>query len=223
MDSYAALDQYEGLTMWFLSDALAHWPNSDAARSPIPADHSEMLVNDLHSSGLAWGRSDNVWWELSGKRTAADPRYDQGLVDVKVETAAGWRDLLALRPEQTGLSSAWTLTMPGGETATPTFTSLRGTGHHVVLAGSYRETSGKVVAPAIWRLTTTEQGVKLAMTLPHHATMRTTIWQPENDPILSARAATAQQQACTVVASGQACPTTLRWTHGNSADLEIGA
>lgn len=109
MDGYAALNQYEGLTLWLLSDALAQWPRPEAAREPLPGDGHELVASDLGSSGLAWGRSGSVWWQLSGRTTSSDPRSAQGLVAVKVERAGVWRDLLALRPRQRGTSSVWTL------------------------------------------------------------------------------------------------------------------
>jgi hypothetical protein len=109
MDGYAALNQYEGLTLWLLSDALAQWPRPEAAREPLPGDSRELVANDLGSSGLVWGRSGSVWWQLSGRTTSSDPRSAQGLVAVKVERAGVWHDLLALRPRQRGTSSVWTL------------------------------------------------------------------------------------------------------------------
>ena len=54
VDSYAALDQYEGLTLWFLADALEHWPAAAAPTQPLPVDESSYLVGDTRSSGLVW-------------------------------------------------------------------------------------------------------------------------------------------------------------------------
>ena len=138
MDGYAALNQYEGLTLWLLSDALAKWPQTGASQAPLPADNHELLVDDLASSGLVWGRAGSVWWQLAGRATSSDPRSAQGLVAVKLDDASGWRDLLALRPIHGKASSTWTLTYANGTVATPTFTGVHGTGGKVLLLGRYR-------------------------------------------------------------------------------------
>jgi hypothetical protein len=220
MDGYAALNQYEGLTLWFLSDALEHWPQTSAPRAPLPADASSLLVGDLHSSGLVWGRAGHVWWAVSGRTTDSDPRFAQGLVAVKVQTTGGWHDLLALRPRQHGLSSTWTLTLPGDPAATPIFTAVRGSGHRAVLTGSYRD-AGHIIAPATWMLSTTASGLSLQMSVPSAATLQTTVWLTDGNPRLSAHAARMSRRACTVTASGRACPVSLRWTSGAIAGLEI--
>src|ERR1019366_1630066 len=131
---------------------------------------------DLGSSGLVWGRTARVWWELSGRTTSGDPRSAQGLLAVKVGGASGWRDLLALRPRHPGPSSVWTLGMTHGRTATPTFTRVRGEGRRVVLTGSYRETNGRLLGRTTWTLTTTATGVRLNMSVPPKAMLHTTVW-----------------------------------------------
>jgi hypothetical protein len=220
MDSYAALDQYEGLTLWFLSDALEHWPEVSAARAPLPSAAPSLLVGDLRSSGLVWGRTGSVWWALSGHSTATDPRSAQGLVMVKVQTASGWHDLMALRPLQSGLSSVWMLRLPGGRAATPVFTTVRGSGKRAVLSGSYRLASGHVVAHITWTLTTTRNGITLAMTRPPRTTLQMTVWLTDGRPRLSAGAGSGSRTACTVTASGPACPLTFRWK-GGAAQLVL--
>ena len=124
MDGYAALNQYEGLTLWLLSDALAKWPQAGTSQASLPADNRELLVDDLASSGLVWGRAGSVWWQLAGRATSSDPRAAQGLVAVKLDDASGWHDLLALRPIHGKTSSTWTLTYANGTVATPTFTGV---------------------------------------------------------------------------------------------------
>ena len=109
LDPYAQMAQYNGLTLWLLDDAAAHWPAASAPRAPLPAD-GELLVSDLGGTGLVWGRHGDVWWAVSGRRTAADPRYQQGVVAVKAIAAGGARDLLAARPRDGRPSSAWLLT-----------------------------------------------------------------------------------------------------------------
>jgi hypothetical protein len=222
MDGYAALNQYEGLTLWLLSDALAQWPRTEASRVPLPADSRELLAADLGSSGLVWGRADGVWWEISGRTTGSDPRSAQGLVAVKVGGAGGWRDLLALRPRHGGPSSAWTLGTAHGKTATPTFTRARGSGRRVVLVGSYRQANGRALARTRWTLSTTRRGIRLSMSVPTKATLQTTVWLPGLAPHLSARAATTTRGQCIVTASGRACPVTVHWRNQRAAVLEVG-
>jgi hypothetical protein len=221
LDGYAAVNQYGGLTLWFLSEALDRWPRTSAPRAPLPTDSSDMLANDLRSSGLVWGRAANVWWEISGRGRGSDPRSAQGLVAIKLQTAIGWRDLLALRPRQHGLSSTWTLTLAHGGSAIPIFTSAHGDGHRVVLDGSYRRPNGHVVARATWTLTTTAQGIELRMSMPAHTTLHTTLWLAKGHPRLSAQDGNATARPCTVTASGQACPVSIRWASRRVAELEI--
>lgn len=223
MDGYAALNQYEGLTLWLLSDALARWPRTEASRASLPGDSRELVADDLGSSGLVWGRAVGVWWELSGRTTGSDPRSAQGLVAVKVSGVGGWRDLLALRPRRRGLSSAWTLGMAHNRMATPTFTRVRGTGRRVVLIGSYLEANGHILARARWILSTTAKGIRLSMSMPAKATLHTTVWLAGVSKHVSARAATTTHETCAVTASGRACPVTIAWSNQRAAVLEIGA
>jgi hypothetical protein len=222
MDGYAALNQYEGLTLWLLSDALAQWPRTEASRSPLPADSRELLADDLGSSGLVWGRTARVWWELSGRTTGGDPRSAQGLVAVKVGGVSGWRDLLALRPRNHGLSSVWTLALTHHRMATPAFTRVRGAGRRVVLIGSYRRADGRVLAGARWALSATARGIRLSMSMPADTTLHTTVWLAGESQRLSAPAATTTRGECVVSASGRACPVTIRWRNRRAALLEIG-
>jgi hypothetical protein len=232
MDGYAALNQYEGLTLWLLSDALAQWPRPEAARAPLPSDGRELVADDLGSSGLVWGRSGSVWWQLSGRTTSSDARSAQGLVAVKVEREGIWHDLLALRPRQRGPSSIWTLetarrtatpskaAMPI-ETATPTFTRARGAGSRVVLTGVYRQANGHRLAHAAWTLATTATGVRLSMSMPAKSSLHTTVWLPDAASHLFAPGASFTRGQCTVTASGLACPVTIYWRKQRAAVLEV--
>jgi hypothetical protein len=227
MDGYAAFNQYEGLTLWLLSDALARWPRTEVSRAPLPADSPELLAGDLGSSGLVWGRTQRVWWQLSGRSTGTDPRSAQGLVAVKLRGAGGWRDLLALRPRGGGPSSAWTLALHGMQ-AIPTFTRVRGDGSRAVLVGSYLRVRGgravgRPLARAVWSLTATAKGVRLSIDRPAKSTLRTTVWLAGLSPHLSAPGARTRLGPCTVTASGHACPVTIEWRPRHAAVLEVGA
>jgi len=223
VDGYAALNQYEGLTLWLLSDALEQWPRPEAMHEPLPDDSRELIADDLGSSGLVWGRSNSVWWQLSGHSTSSDPRSAQGLVAVKLERDGRWRDLLALRPRQRGVSSVWTLTTAHGRTATSSFARAQGRGRKVILNGDYRSPDGRLLARTTWSLTAIPSGVRLAMKMPAKATLRTTLWLPGASTRLSAPGATFTHGTCTVTASGHACPVTISWRGRRVAVLEVGA
>jgi hypothetical protein len=232
VDVYAAMNQYEGLTLWLLSDALPHWPHLEAPRAAIPADAPNSLFDDLASSGLVWGRKGDVWWELSGLGKGTDPRSAQGLVAVKVADGTGWHDLLALRPREGGPSSAWTLSFADGSSATPVFTKARGSGGKAVLTGVYRLANGHRlmnghhVARAKATLLTTTGGIELSVSVPAKATLHTAVWLAGASAGVrgggvSARNATTTRNACRVTASGLACPVTVSWQKHGTAMLEI--
>jgi hypothetical protein len=224
MDSYAALNQYEGLTLWFLSDALARWPSTHTQDAPLPADGKSLVADDLSSSGLVWGRAGNVWWELSGRATSGDPRAAQGLVALKVKGSEGWRDLLALRPIHSQATSTWSLQSARGVRGVPTFTQVRGTGSAVVLLGQYEGPEGHSVARASWTLNTATSAVRLSMSMPARATLHTTVWlTPRASHQLVAPGASTERGACLVSASGVACPVTIYWRDQRAATLEIGS
>ncbi len=232
VDVYAAMNQYEGLTLWLLSDALSHWPHTEAPRTVLPADTPNSLFDDLASSGLVWGRKGGVWWELSGLGKGADPRSAQGLVAVKVADGAGWHDLMALRPREAGPSSAWTLSLADSGSAMPVFTDARGSGGKVVLTGVYRRANGhrlmngRHVTRVKATLLTTADGIKLSVTVPAKATLSTTIWLAGasagvHGGGVSARNATTTRDVCRVTASGLACPVTVSWRKHGAATLEV--
>ncbi|MFZ2113489.1 MAG: hypothetical protein WAU77_07135 [Solirubrobacteraceae bacterium] len=221
MDGYAALNQYEGLTLWLLSDALAKWPQPGTPEVSLPADNRELLVDDLASSGLVWGRSGNVWWELAGRATSNDQRGAQGLVAAKLSDISGWRDLLALRPIHSESSSAWALTYADGTVATPAFTGVHGTGRKVLLLGRYRAVGGRVLGRVSWTLSATAAGVKLGMSMPAKTTLHTTIWLTPEHQHLAATGATIKHGACAVTASGGACPVTIYWRNRRTATFEL--
>ncbi len=223
MDGYAALNQYEGLTLWLLSDALAKWPQAGNLQASLPADSRELLVDDLASSGLVWGRAGSVWWQLAGRATSSDLRAAQGLVAVKLNDASGWHDLLALRPIHGTSRSTWTLTYANDTVATPTFTGVHGTGRKVLLLGRYRTATGRVLGRVGWALSTTAKGIELSMSMPARTTLHTTVWLVPDRQHLSAPGAAITHGACTVTASGEACPATIYWRNQRTATLELGS
>ena len=219
VDSYAAFAQYSGLTLWLLSDALAHSSSSSGAGASLPTDRSSFLLGDVRTSGTVWGRAQGVWWELRGRATGEDPRLAQGLVAVKIRAPDGWRDLLALRPRRYGLSSTWSLTTAAGRTARPTFARVQGNGARAVLRGYYEGADGRRIARVTWTVTATGAGVTLVMTRPRGSELRTTIWVTDGAPHVATEA-TVKRHHCVVTASGSACPETLLWSQGR-AELHL--
>lgn len=223
VDNYAALDQYEGLTLWFLSEALDSWPEVTAARAPLPVDASDFLVGDLRSSGLVWGRAGSVWWALSGHTTAHDSRSTQGLVAVKFNTATGWRDLTALRPLGARQASVWTLRLPGGRQAVPVFTSVHGDGALAALDGSYWGSNTARLGPVHWSIDALPRDIRLSMSKPARTALRTTIWTAPAGAVVSGEHGAASPGRCVVTASGTGCPVSLAWRGGTSSSLVLGS
>lgn len=217
VDAYAAFNQYEGLTLWFLSDALERWPDPAARRSPLPADAPRLLVGDLASSGMVWGRSGPVWWALSARTTAGDPRSEQGLLAVKVYDEGAWHDLLALRPAHSSLSTAWNLQLGAGH-RTWQVSGLRGSGRHVAFTAIYDSPRPHTVVR--WSLTTTPNGVAVRVSIPEHGRLFTTVW-PTSAATLSAIGRTSSVGRCLVTAAARSCPAHFSWSHGRSAKLTI--
>jgi hypothetical protein len=153
---------------------------------------------------------------------------------VKVADSSGWHDLLALRPREGGPSSAWTLSLADGDSATPVFTKARGSGGKVVLTGVYRRAdghrlmNGRHVARAKATLLTTPGGIELSVSVPAKATLSTAIWLAGasagvHGGGVSARNATTTHNACRVTASGLACPVTVSWRKHGTAMLEVSS
>jgi hypothetical protein len=217
VDPYAAFNQYAGLTLWFLSDALERWPDAAARRAPLPADVPGMLVGDLASSGMVWGRAGRVWWALSARTTAADRRSEQGLLAVKVFDQGAWHDLLALRPERSSLSTAWNVQL-GPSHHTWHVSGLRGSGHHVVFTARYATPRPHRVVR--WSLTTTGRGVAVRISVPRHGRLFTTVW-PTSAASLSELGRTSSAGGCVVTAAAESCPARFSWSHGRNAKVTV--
>ncbi|CAA9471130.1 MAG: hypothetical protein AVDCRST_MAG69-107 [uncultured Solirubrobacteraceae bacterium] len=208
-DSYAAMTQYNGLTLMMLEDAVAQWPDA-VAPSALPAD-GRYLVADLAGSGLVWGRSQDVWWAFSGRGSQGDPRYEQGLVSVKVLGASGWTDILAARGITGGPRSRWLLKTRRGR-ARLRLTRVHGNGRKVRMTGNWRLLSdNRRYRKAAVELTVARGGVRVVTRLRRDETLTASIWK--TDPRVSPVAASGRTRmgGCRVTASGPACPFSLRW------------
>jgi hypothetical protein len=216
LDPYAQMAQYNGLTLWLLDDAAAHWPGADAPRAPLPADR-ELLVSDLGGTGLVWGRHGGMWWAVSGRRTAADPRYQQGVVAVKAITPTGTRDLLAARPRDGRPSSAWLLTARSRE-ARFVARSVSGTSRRATLQGDWRLQSGRTLRRASW--TISAGGGRLVATTAVRRRERLTaaVWTRSGARALGRGGGAVR---CRMSASDFACPSLTAWHGPRRAALAI--
>ena len=109
-DIYSSMSQYNGLSLYLIEHAAAHWPEAAAgtlavASRPGPdlgPRRRRRLGRCGATPGNVCGGRSKAW------RTASDDgRYSQGIVDVKVRSTGGWRDLLASRPNSGAPRSDW--------------------------------------------------------------------------------------------------------------------
>ena len=219
MDPYASDSCYGGMTLFWLMEALDHWPSVQPP-APLPADSPHFVIGDLRSSGLVWGRSGSLWWSVQGRRVCgADPRCEQGLAAAKLWTGQRWQDLLALRPIRRGQTSQWELEFAHRYKVAPQFTSVDVIAGAAVLHGFYygpRRRRHRLR----WRVRATATGVVVTMTPTPKAVTSAKIWLA---PGAEAEAANAvvTREAEVATASGPATPVSLRWAAGKTPRVEI--
>jgi hypothetical protein len=222
MDGYASMTQYNGLTLFLLQDAIDAWPRRGRA-GRLPADAVGALTADVrpHGSGLAWGRGRGLWWALSGRRTQHDGRYQQGIVSVKVHGAAGWRELLATRPQRDAIGSGWLLRTPRGR-ARLTLDRVAGNGRHARLSGWWR-LRGRAYRRARWEVRASGGTLRIATEpLRRGEVVTAAVWTRPGAAV-RAPGGTVAALACTVSASGSACPQALRFEGRARPRVEIAA
>jgi hypothetical protein len=222
MDGYASMTQYDGLTLFLLQDAADRWPDG-VSPGRIPADARGQLAADLGGSRVVWGRGPRLWWAISGRRTQADGRYQQGLAAVKVaDGRGGWRDLLAARPQRHGISSGWLLRTPRG-TARLVLAHASGRGGHVRLSGAWRLASGATYRHAHWSVLARDRTLTIATDpLRRGEALDAAVWAAPGVLPSLARGRVSPRE-CTVTASGRACPVRLRIAGAGLVRLAIGA
>ncbi|MBB4664728.1 hypothetical protein [Conexibacter arvalis] len=222
MDGYASMTQYNGLTLFLLQDAIDHWPRG-SRRARLPSDLVGGLTADLRprGSGLVQGRASRTWWALSGRRSQADGRYQQGIVGVKVHDGGRWRELLATRPQRDAIGSGWLLRTPRGR-ARLLLRRVAGDGRHARLRGwwklrgkNYRRARWEVRAGGGRMLVTTEP-------LRRGESLAAAVWTRPGTVVRAPGGAVAPL-ACTVSASGPACPQTIAFERRARPRLEIAA
>lgn len=220
-DGYSSMSQYNGLTVFLLEHAAAHWPEHVSAGS-LPADRDH-LVDDLAGSGLIWGRAGNIWWAVQGRKTRADTRYDQGVAAVKVRVAGEWRDRLASTPRITTPAPGWRLRTPRG-IAHLQLTHAAGTGARAVLTGRWVLASG-TYRPARWEVRVDGRALHVtAEPLRRGESLTAAVWvrpaAARGAVASSGRAASTER--CVTSASGGACARTLSWDRPGRPRLTLG-
>jgi hypothetical protein len=209
-DHYSSMSQYNGLTLFFLQHAADQWPDL-VAPAPLAGDR-DLLMEDLASGGpaLVWGRAGNVWWAIQGRNTRPDSRATQGIVALKVRTAAGWRDRLASRPVKSTPRTDFLLRTRTGAQARLELISASGSGRHAVLAGHWKTATGRVYRRARWDVRV--RGSHLVITtepLRSGERLSAALWATAGAGGGSTIARVSSAR-CIVSASGRACPRTLR-------------
>ena len=193
---------------------------ADADSGQAPRGLPRLLVGDLYSSGLVWGRSGSVWWSLQGRRVCGgDPRCEQGLAAVKVWDQGRWRDLLTLRPIQRGQSSQWELEFADGYKIAPEFTSAEATARGTLLHGIYHDPRGRQHT-ITWRVQATATGVRVTMASTAAAAVSAKIWLAPGAVAEAAHSVTTSEPGVTT-ASGPATPVLLHWPAGTPASVSI--
>ena len=220
LDAYAQMAQYNGLTVWLLADAAAHWPAADAPRAPLPADRP-MLVDDLRGTGLVWGRVRDLWWAVSGRRSGAGARYDQGIVAVKPITRSGPVDVVAARPRSGHPSGAWTLKTPRGR-ARFIARTVSGRAARATLRGTWHLQSGRTWRPATWTITArVGQARRHNRPAAARAPRRGGVDDERRAEDLRPRRDRCPERARTPSASGLACPHVTAWHRRGRAILQV--
>jgi hypothetical protein len=142
LDEYVAAASYVGLTLSALEWAIATAGDGPAGR--IGADSPRAFVLGRGPGSWAVARSGEVWFAVRRARSSIrDPRYDVGLMAVKVRRDGEWRDALPLRPRSVGRNpSAGPSLRHGRAWAMPEMTELEVEGRRIVGRGGFRTDSG---------------------------------------------------------------------------------
>ncbi|MGH2919954.1 MAG: hypothetical protein ACRDLS_15335 [Solirubrobacteraceae bacterium] len=94
---------FNGLAVFLLSLGADRAGTYDTSSIPMDRD-GHMVVP--RQSGFASVRHDNVWYAVRRLEPRSDPRYDFGLLSLKLRTGSGWSDLIEPRPVTGGTPAA---------------------------------------------------------------------------------------------------------------------
>lgn len=162
VDLYAAPQDYNGITLMMLQQAVQAWPDAESSATSIPADRDGRFV-DIDGGHLINTRYRDIWWQWQTNRTKVDSRYDSGLIQVKVRSGGDWTDLLAGRPITVGSVTIGPALRVGRELAPFEVESVSGSVDQTVLVGRFRPSSSGPVAADI-KVSATTGGVEITWT-----------------------------------------------------------
>lgn len=134
--------------------------------SSIPMDHDAKLVVP-EQSGFASSRRGNVWYAVRRLEPRTDPRYDFGLLALKVRTTEGWQDLVEPRPvtggsPTGGRTSVGPVIVRGGRRYRPSGLRFKShAGGATTIVTSFRAGSERFTAPVTY--TPTGDGVIIGL------------------------------------------------------------
>jgi hypothetical protein len=212
LDGYAGATVYNGLTLLMLVEMAelgvgrredgGMASDLDGLGAVLRADHGDMAV----------ARRGDVWFAVRRRRSAADLRYDFGIVAAKLRTAGGWTDVSPHRPKANGPSAGPTL-LAAGWAYEPYGAKLAARAGAVTLTGGFGGASRK----ATFRYTAIDCGVRLAFEATEGDTYRYSAFFPSaSQPAQTGPGTVAgQRQRVTVNA-----PVQVDFSHGFASAVE---
>ncbi len=113
LDPYAGTAAYNGLTILTLTRAAALGVGGRPAGG-VASDRGAFAATlEAGDGDMAVARSGPVWFAVKRRRSAADLRYDFGLVALKTRRRGAWTDVSPHRPRGRGPSTGPTLLADG--------------------------------------------------------------------------------------------------------------
>ena len=154
IDGYANTVQYNGLSLWALSEA-AHLLSliPSTVYQALPSTEPGAFLDPSHTR-FATVTNGNLWYAVHGADSDhADARYGFGLISVERNSAQGWRAVLPYPPLTSSLAST-------ADTGGPTSicggrSGVRGNGR---TSRRKEELTGRTLYPVKTRITTSANG-----------------------------------------------------------------
>jgi hypothetical protein len=156
LDPYAGTAAYNGLTILTLARAAALGVR-DRPAGGVASDRGAFAATlEAGDGDMAVARSGPVWFAVKRRRSAADLRYDFGLVALKTRRPGGWTDVSPHRPRANGPSTGPTL-LADGRAYEPYGRTLRAGDAAITVGGGFAGTKRR----AAFRYAATACGVQL--------------------------------------------------------------
>jgi hypothetical protein len=154
-----------GLAVFLLNLAADRAGTYETSSIPMQRD-AKLIVPE--QSGFAAVRHGNVWYALRRLEPRSDPRYDFGLLALKIRTVDGWQDLVEPRPITGGgpttgaRTSVGPVVVRGGRRYRPLGLRFRPrAGGAMTIVTSFRAGSRRFTAPVTY--TPTANGIAVGM------------------------------------------------------------